>query len=1075
MCDYVQLDLDVGNGEKLHLLVDSGADISLLKSKKLLGTTEFEPRERVRVKSVDGSVIETHGSIETQILEGTVRIPFRFHLVSKQVDLLGDGILGRDFLKQMQAKICYQSKTLTFMYAGVTISKPLSNEFLGNKLSKPRERVGLMKIPPRSETIVRLPAENESETAEGIVERKELMPGVYIAGSLVKVEHGCVITSVLNTTEKEINIPEPVVMVTKLDSEKPYLPNPNFPAEQHRSRYENLLDKIDMKNLNPEEKESLGEICFDYQDTFFLPGDRLSCTNAVKHTIHLEPGTVPINTRPYRLPESQREEIDRQVTNLLEEGVIVESNSPWCSPILVVPKRAGADGEQQWRLVVDFRRLNEKTIGDAHPLPDITEILDQLGQAKYFTCLDMVMGYHQIELEEGEGPKTAFSTKQGHWEYRKLPFGLKTAPATFQRLMNSVLSGLTGTRCFSYLDDIVLYGKSLADHNIKLRAVLDRLRTYRLKLKPEKCQFLRKEVNYLGHRITEDGVKPDPQKVTAIESYPTPTSVKELKTFCGMISYYRRFIPNCSRIASPLHKLLKKDVKFEWKAEQEHAFQHLKAKLISQPILQYPDFYKEFVLTTDASNTGLGAVLSQGPPGKDLPVAFASRSLNRAEMNYTTSEKELLAIVWATQYFRPYLYGRHFKIVTDHKPLTWVMNVKDPSSRLLRWRIKLEEFDYEITYKKGSQNTNADAMSRIATVTAETKGCTNLKDETKRQILYEFHDAPCGGHRGMNKTFRAIKSQYSWPNMRREIEEYVKQCKSCQVNKTLQPRQKVPMEITSTANHPLEKCFLDVVGPLPVSEAGNRYVLTFQDDLSKYVVATPIRQQDADTVARTFVSQIVLKYGTPSVVQTDQGANFLSEVFRSTCKILKIQKIQSTAFHPESQGSIERSHRVLAEYLRHYVNQDQTNWDVWVPFATYVYNTTVHSATGFTPFELLFGRPSTLPSALKKPPEPQYNYDDYVSELKSRLQTVHQDAHRNLIASKGKSKEHYDKTSRDLNLHVGDKVLLFDETVRRGRSRKLSSQWIGPYTITELDKVNATIARGRKVNKVHLNRLKPFY
>jgi hypothetical protein len=433
----------------------------------------------------------------------------------------------------------------------------------------------------------------------------------------------------------------------------------------------------------------------------------------------------------------------------------------------VVPKRVGPDGEKKWRLVVDFRRLNEKAIEDAHLLPDITEILDHLGQSKYFTCLDMVMGYHQIELEEGEGPKTAFSTKQGHWEYRRLPFGLKRAPATFQKLMNSVLSGLTGTCCFVYLDDIVIYAKSLADHNIKLCEVLDRLRTFRLKLQHEKCEFLRKEVNYIVHQITEARVKPNPQKVAPITSYPTPTSVKELKTFCGVISYYRRFIPNCSRIASPLHKLLKKDVKFEWKPEQEHASQHLKAKLTSQPILQYLDFSKEFILTTDASNTGLGAVLSQGPLGKDLPVAYASRSLNKSEVNYSTSEKELLAIVWATRYFRPYLYGRHFQIVTDHKPLTWVMNVKDPGSRLLRWRIHLEEFDYAITYKRGSQNSNADALSRIGSVTTEAKGSTKLDEETKKQIFYEFHDAPVGGHRGMNKAFRAIKSWYTWPNMKR--------------------------------------------------------------------------------------------------------------------------------------------------------------------------------------------------------------------------------------------------------------------------------------------------------------------
>jgi transposase InsO family protein len=310
--------------------------------------------------------------------------------------------------------------------------------------------------------------------------------------------------------------------------------------------------------------------------------------------------------------------------------------------------------------------------------------------------------------------------------------------------------------------------------------------------------------------------------------------------------------------------------------------------------------------------------------------------------------------------------------------------------------------------------------------------------------------------------------------MRKEIEEYVKQCQSCQVNKNLAPRHKAPLEITTTAKRAFDKCYLDVVGSLPVSQEGTKYILTFQDDLSKYVVAIPISQQDADTVARAFVQKIVL-YGTPQILQTDQGANFVSEVFRSACKLLRIKKIQSTAFHPESQGSIERSHRVLAEYLRHYINEDQTNWDRWTPFATYAYNTTEHVATGFTPFELMFGHPSILPSALKGPPEPQYNYDDYVSELRCRLQTTHQQAHQNLISSKNKSKSYHDEMARPLKLQVGDKVLLFDETVRRGRSRKLSAQWIGPYTITEIDKVNVTTEKGRRLMKVHINRLKPFY
>ena len=276
---------------------------------------------------------------------------------------------------------------------------------------------------------------------------------------------------------------------------------------------------------------------------------------------------------------------------------------------------------------------------DAYPLPDVTEISDQLGQSKYFSCIHMVMGYHQIEMAEEDRAKTAFSTKQGHWEYKRLTFGLKTAPATFQRMMNVVLSGLTGSRCFVFLDDIVVYAKSLADHDAKIRQVFDRLRESNLKLKPEKCEFLRKEVSYLGHVISENGVLPDKTKTKVIEEFPTPQTLKQLKSFLGSMSYYRRFIPGFSGLASPLHKLLKKDARYEWTSEQERAFRGLKSKRISPPILRYPDYSHKFILTTDASNEGLGAVLSQGEIGKDLPIAFTSRLLNKAEKNYSTTEK----------------------------------------------------------------------------------------------------------------------------------------------------------------------------------------------------------------------------------------------------------------------------------------------------------------------------------------------------------------------------------------------------------------------------------------------------
>ena len=320
--------------------------------------------------------------------------------------------------------------------------------------------------------------------------------------------------------------------------------------------------------------------------------------------------------------------------------------------------------------------------------------------------------------------------------------------------------------------------------------------------------------------------------------------------------------------------------------------------------------------------------------------------------------------------FPTVLVRTKFTVVTDHKPLTWIMSVKDPGSRLLRWRKKLEKYDYEIVFKKGVFNTNADALIRVSSLIAD-KGVTEEKrqqitdDETGATILYEYYESPMGGHRGMNKTFREIRKKYEWPNMKRDIEHYVKKCKSCQINKTLGPRHRAPMEITTTARKPFEKCAMDIVGTTVVTNKGSRYILTFRDDLTKFVVAEPIPMQDAETAAREFVRNTVLKFGIPETVLTHQGSNFLSQLFQNTCKLLRIKKIHTTTFHPESNGGIERGHRDLVEYLRHYVTEDQRDWDDWIPYATHVYNVTTHRATGYTPFELLFGYRARVQSSLQ--------------------------------------------------------------------------------------------------------------
>ncbi|HBK83635.1 MAG TPA: hypothetical protein DDZ41_08570, partial [Flavobacterium sp.] len=488
--------------------------------------------------------------------------------------------------------------------------------------------------------------------------------------------------------------------------------------------------QINMENLNSEEKSSIQKICKEYNDVLFVEGDSLSMTNATMHSIPIPENANPINTKPYRLPESMKEVINSEVSNMLNNHIIRSSTSPWNSPLLVVPKKS-IDGEKKYRVVVDYRRLNDITIGSVFPLPNINEILDQLGKASYFSTLDLANGYHQIPIIENDREKTAFSTNEGHYEFNRMPFGLKGAPATFQRMMNNVLAGVNGIKCFVYLDDIVIYGYDLKDHNSRLINVLQLLRKYNLKLQAKKCNFLRKEINYLGHIISTTGIKPDPSKIESVSNFPTPQNQKQIKSFLGLASYYRKFINNFSSIAQPLTDRLRKTKSFIWDCHCDDAFKKLKIALTNAPILQYPDFEKPFLLTVDASDYAIGAILSQkvkiNGEEEDLPIAYASRVLNTAERHYPTIKKECLAIIFAVRKFRPYIYGRKFIIITDHRPLVWLKNIANPASILIRWRLELEEYDYEIKHKSGILNSNADALSRICPQSSDCNVATRAK------------------------------------------------------------------------------------------------------------------------------------------------------------------------------------------------------------------------------------------------------------------------------------------------------------------------------------------------------------
>lgn len=449
----------------------------------------------------------------------------------------------------------------------------------------------------------------------------------------------------------------------------------------------------------------------------------------------------PIYTKSYPYPAAMREEVSRQIKELLSEGIIRPSRSPYNSPIWVVPKKPKPNGEKQYRLVVDYKRLNAVTVADKYPIPDINYTLACLGDAKFFTTIDLTSGFHQIRMKPSDIPKTAFSTMNGKYEFLRLPFGLKNAPAIFQRMIDDVLKEYIGKICYVYIDDIIVFGQSEEQTLENIELIFRKLDEANLKVNIEKTHFMQTEVEFLGYIVSSDGIKTDPKKVKAVKELQPPLNLKELKGFLGMTGYYRCFVKDYAKVAKPLTDLTRGE-NAQVKASQSRkvpvkldekaliAFQRLKEMLTTADVLQFPDFDKPFNLTTDASNYALGAVLSQGEIGRDKPIAYISRVLDKAEENYAANEKEMLAIVWSLDTLRNYLYGaKKVKIFTDHQPLTFALGNRNFNAKLKRWKARIEEYNHELFYRPGRTNFVADALSRLKTNLNYTSDASTISAE----------------------------------------------------------------------------------------------------------------------------------------------------------------------------------------------------------------------------------------------------------------------------------------------------------------------------------------------------------
>ena len=462
------------------------------------------------------------------------------------------------------------------------------------------------------------------------------------------------------------------------------------------------------------EKEQLNQLLLRWKHIFSQHDLDYGQTHLLEHEIKLTDET-PFKERHHRIPPHMYQEVRDHLQEMLQANIIRPSKSPYSSPIVLVRKRDG-----KLRFCVDYRTLNSKTVKDAHSLPRIDETLDALIGAKYFSSLDLKAGYWQVPLKESDKPKTAFTAGPlGFWEFNSLPFGLANAPACFQRLMTLAMGDLHLKECLLYLDDIIIFSKTFPEHLERLNAVFQRLHDAGLKLKASKCNFLQKQVKYLGHIVSQDGIRTDPEKTSAVRDWPVPTSVKQLRSFLGFLGFYRRFIRNFSRIAQPLQDLLKKPTaesprSFTWNSIHQTAFDSLKQSLCSAPVLAFADFQRPFILHTDASSSGLGAILYQEMNGQERPIAFASRSLSPSEKNYPTHKQEFLALKWAiSDKFRDYLLHSNFVVRTDNNPLTYILTSAKLDATGQRWVAELAQFNFSIVYRSGRENIDADILSRL--------------------------------------------------------------------------------------------------------------------------------------------------------------------------------------------------------------------------------------------------------------------------------------------------------------------------------------------------------------------------
>ena len=733
-------------GLPLQYLLDSGCSGNVM-SRSLFnrlpgGIKAWLQPDNSQASMADGSGLLIYGVITLSCRVRTVQTRVTF----KVANITDDAILGMTFFKENRCSLLMDKGFLAIQDQLL----PCTNR-CGAMLSNKVQVASTVVVPPGAEAqlVCRLTSPPAANT--GLVEHfSENDPKVVIAATLTQLnQQGKFLVRCLNPRQTPITLRAGTTLgtYTPITSDQIFqqpeetTPVPNnqeetTPAPNHQEEKTPAPNKGKSTKTPPahllalyeqacqncksaDQRQELVDLLVEYADVFSSDDTDVGQTSLVQHSIPVEPGTAPIRQPPRRLGVEKDQEVERQVEELVKKKLVVPADGAWSSPVVLVRKK-----DNNWRLCVDYRQLNAVTRKGAYPLPSIDDSLDALAGSVYFSTLDLLSGYWQVPMDEDAQEKSAFVTRGGLWKWKVLPFGLTSAPATFERLMEQVLKGLQWKSLLLYLDDIIVFSADFETHLARLKVVLERFKGANLKLKPSKCELLQKEVKFLGHVVNSEGVSTDPDKVKAVREWKTPKCSDETRSFLGFVGYYRKFCPDYATAAKPLNRIAAKGATFKWGAEEQEAFDKLRGFIMESPVLAYPDFTKDFLVDTDASLDGAGAVLSQMVDGEERVIAYFSKTFSPAERNYCVTRRELLAIILSTKHFRPYLYGRRFHLRTDHASLQWLYKRKEPSHQVARWLELLAEFRFSLSHRSGEKHGNADGLSRCC---VDCKQCGSIE------------------------------------------------------------------------------------------------------------------------------------------------------------------------------------------------------------------------------------------------------------------------------------------------------------------------------------------------------------